>query len=107
MKKIIIAILLAVSIFLPIIAKAENSELDSRYKAVPDNLVTSREYFYLGKVKMPLQMIYDLQWWSETKCYKKTLIVETYYSKGRITKTIKCTKLLNWWEPEKANCQAK
>lgn len=94
-------------LFIPAITLAKY-DLDPRYEAPKEEIVTmTREYFYLGKIKMPLNTILDLQWWSETKCYKKTLIVETYYSKGKVTKTVKCWKLLNWWEREKANCLTK
>lgn len=82
-------------------------DLDPRYEAAAETVTMARDYMYLGKIKLPLQTIYDLQWWSDSRSYKKTLIVETYSSNGKVIKTIKCTKLLNWWQPEKANCQTK
>lgn len=105
MKKLII--LIALMLFIPAITSAKY-DLDTRYESpYYQNVTETRQYFYLGKIEMPLSTILDLQWWSDEGCYKKTLIVETYYFKGKVTKTVKCWKLLNWWEREKANCLTK
>lgn len=104
---IIIAIVLLsayIILFFMLVSWCKASELDSRYGSTPANLIISREYFYNSKTKMPLKAIGNLEWNSNYRDYKKTLIVETYYSGSKITKVIKCTKTINWWELNKANC---
>ena len=94
------------SLLAPNWSLAANPDLDPRYEAeYVNNASSTIEYFYMGRVEMPLKTILELQWWSPEGYYMPTLIIEHYYFKGELTHVERCWKYLYWWQPEEATCQ--